>query len=149
MVKGTTTSIIISRKRIAISSSGNLSMGDRLKERVPLRWSKHLPQRAAAAEVTRKRGVRAQVRARLFNEVPERDHRRRWSVATKGQHLSGLTQPGRKWSDVVNAQMFFHAGTEVAFIATIIFAAIVRLKWFNTLIKYRMALCKDDYMKKD
>jgi hypothetical protein len=111
-------------------------MGDRLKERVPLWRSKHLPQRAAAAEVTRKRRVRAQVRARLFNELPERDHRRPWSVATKGQHLSGLTQPEQQWSDVVNAQTFFNAGTGVAWIATIGFAAIVRLKWLNTLIKY-------------
>jgi hypothetical protein len=123
-------------------------MGDRLKERVPLRRSKHLPQRAAAAEVTRKRPVRAQVemrrqfRARLFNEVPERDHRRPWSVATKDQHLSGLTQSGQEWSNVVGATIFSNTGTEFAFLAIIGFAAIVRLKWLNRLIKYRMAYAR-------
>ena len=100
-----------------------------MKERVPLRRSKHLPQRAAVAEVTRKRRVRAQVemrmqfRAQLFNEVPERDHRR-WSLATKGHHLSELTEFGRKWPHVANAEMYFKPGTEFAFLAIIGLAAI-------------------------
>jgi hypothetical protein len=129
-----------------------------MKERVPL-WRKHLPQRAAAAEVARKRRARAQVemrmqfRARLFNKDPERDHRRQWSVATKGHHLSELTESGQKWPYAANAEMYFNAGTEFAFLATIGFAAIAQVKWSNRLILikcspsfYRRALYKDDYV---
>jgi hypothetical protein len=48
--------------------------------------------------------------------------------------------------------MYFNTGTELALLAIIGLAAIVRLKWLNRLmIKcspsfYRRALCKDDYV---
>ena len=71
---------------------------------------------------------------RLFNEVPERGHRRRWPVPVKGHHLSEPKQSGQIWSYAVNADMCFNAGTEVAFLAITGFAAIVRLKWSNRLI---------------